>query len=449
MKDYKQEDLIKFLKNQRWFQSKSKRIQKIATIDQIEFNDIQILILEIEFNDFGKEQYFLPLSINEGTFQDDLNNENFLQQLFTKLTTKQSLQTAKKQQISLKLMEGSKFTVSANSSFKLLGVEQSNTSIIIDRQFIVKFIRKLGKGINPETEILEALNPQKLDFIPRLEAKICFETDSGETLLASIQKFIDNQGDGWRYCCNLLINLNNKEAILRFSQALANKTAQMHIALSQIHDDECFSMEDFNDHDLEKIKAEFNVELEKSLSLVKISGYKKEFELLEEIVVDNFLDVFEELIKKNIKKIRIHGDYHLGQVLKTQDSYIIIDFEGEPLKPVEKRKQKTSPLKDVAGMLRSFDYAFESHLKSSKEISAYISEEYKDLLGETKNKFLYEYLSKVIGRNFVFDDIELNKKLIRVYEIEKALYEVNYEINNRPDWLDIPINSLKELLAIN
>ncbi|NJL18701.1 MAG: hypothetical protein HC938_17665 [Nitrospira sp.] len=168
---------------------------------------------------------------------------------------------------------------------------------------------------------------------------------------------------------------------------------------------------------------------------------------LETACRDRFDDL-RFLAQGTAAKIRHHGDYHLGQVLKTTDGFVVIDFEGEPARPLEERRAKVCPLKDVGGMLRSFNYATHAALKQCPEVSSAAVELMREWEGAVRTSFLEGYGSVARPGEVVFLPGTWDEALqvIRVYELDKALYELRYEMRNRPEWLSIPLQGIRRLL---
>ncbi len=453
-------NLINNLRSKRWFQSKSKEIISTKIIDSLELSkELTIIFLEIEFTDESKEIYFLAVDPSQYNFQDCVQDNQFIFHWLTQLSDENEIQTENKAKISFLENKSSleEFKITNNSQFHFLNVEQSNSSIIIDKKYIIKILRKLTEGRNPETEILSNLNQFNLNFIPQLLGQIEYRIGNKSFLLASIQEYIENQGDCWEYAVNLIENyfqssselkdFDNDEtlqSVIQLARGLAQVTAQMHIALSKVENASGFAPENFVDEDLQLIHQEFDSEMRKALPHLAVQNPRNIFTELDELK-NSFNTILRELVNKNVQKVRIHGDYHLGQVLKTKSNFIVIDFEGEPLKTLEQRRCKSSPFKDVAGMLRSFDYAILSiNKKEQSRINKGLSNELYELL---RNEFISAYLLGVKNKNFVFQENALNIQLIKFYEIQKAFYEIVYEANNRPSWLDIPVQVLERLIS--
>jgi maltose alpha-D-glucosyltransferase/alpha-amylase len=267
-----------------------------------------------------------------------------------------------------------------------------------------------------------------------------YSTGSGEpTTLALLQAYLPNQGDGWSYTLDYLERFletqlgageENHGAYLLLIQALATRTAELHRAFATVSGDPAFDPAPLNEANVEAWKASVRKEVEETLGLMNN---------------ESLLDKREQLFRLidscrgprgPALRIRHHGDYHLGQVLVASNDFYIIDFEGEPSRPLEVARRKHSPLRDVAGMLRSFSYARWTAAKTS----ALDSWEQ-----QTRKAFLSAYDAATRGSGLFesFDDV---RGLLRLFELEKALYELRYEFNNRPDWLQVPLAGIMAML---
>jgi maltose alpha-D-glucosyltransferase/alpha-amylase len=273
-----------------------------------------------------------------------------------------------------------------------------------------------------------------------------------------------NQGDGWDYTVNYLVRfLEDRRTgaplpqdvhglYLALIRTLARRTAELHCALATPTPDPAFSPEPIREDDLAVWYANARAQVETTFELLASRLTQLPTSLTSE--ADALLGHRATLLRKLQTgpglppvgiKIRHHGDYHLGQVLLKRNDFVIVDFEGEPARPLEERRAKGSPLRDVAGMLRSFQYALQTAQKRCAAQSADDCAAWVPLLekweAETRSTFLsvYDEVARACG---LYKSLEEVRPLLELFEIEKALYEIRYEINNRPDWAAIPIRSL-------
>ncbi len=380
----------------------------------------------------------------------------------------------------------------------VLGAEQSNTSIVYGDKLILKLLRRAEEGVNPDLEIGRFLT-EKAQFAHNVPVAGALEyrlKRGGSLTIAILYNFIPNQGDAWRYTLEVLDRYFDaalaqqasiplppaRESLLTLAeqdmpalvrellgpylasaQLLGQRTAEMHLALASDKQDPAFAPEPFSTLYQRSIYQSM-----RSLAVQRLQLLRQRLKHLPETVQTEaraVLDLesavfrrFQSLLHRKIAawRMRYHGDYHLGQVLYTGKDFVIIDFEGEPARPLNERRIKRSPLRDVAGMLRSFQYAAYSALfhQAQKGAPGSHSEEVKLL--EPWAQLWSQWVSAVflnayLGSAGVADLIPHNRSdlqtLLDAFLLEKALYELNYELNNRPDWVRIPLHGIVQLLT--
>jgi maltose alpha-D-glucosyltransferase/alpha-amylase len=364
-----------------------------------------------------------------------------------------------------------------------LAGEQSNTSLVFDRALILKSIRRPQAGINPDFEIAHFLTTRTgFPHAARLYGGIDYADRAGGTAtVAVLQRFVENAGDGWAYTlaglhrlCESIERDGEPVAPLRGSaerhvvglagdviapvRTLGVVTGQLHAALAADPSLPSFSPEPITGDDAERwrrgIALDFELlrsDLEAARSRLPAAAEPAP-SLLEHAGsrIAQVLGNLRLLVDGQTRKIRCHGDYHLGQVLKTADAFLVIDFEGEPGRPLEERRRKHSPLRDVAGMLRSFNYAV--HTVARERAAAGRA----PLLGwlewwETvaRRAFLDGYVAAAAKSpvRLVPPAARHFAQACAVFELEKAGYELRYELNNRPDWIPIPLAGISRILG--
>jgi maltose alpha-D-glucosyltransferase/alpha-amylase len=354
---------------------------------------------------------------------------------------------------------------------KRLSAEQSNTSIALGETMVLKIYRRLQPGIHPEvevgrflTEVAEFANtPPTLGTLEHVAA------DGQTTALAILQTFVRNQGDAWRLTLDTLgreldalalAPLEDEQTLeevfgpyLRYAEILGSRTGELHVALATPTDDPAFAAEPMTADDVETAAADARSQAERAFKAMAKAG-RDEGPVADLLARrDECLALIEALAQapESAIKTRIHGDYHLGQVLIVQNDVMIVDFEGEPSRPAEERRAKASPLRDVAGMLRSFAYAADhaardvaSRLPEAAERIAGYAREWQ-VLTETQYLDAYE---RAAGASPVWvGDDATRRNLLRLHLLSKALYEVNYEANNRPDWIETPVRGVLSILG--
>ncbi|GIX47317.1 MAG: hypothetical protein KatS3mg131_1528 [Candidatus Tectimicrobiota bacterium] len=376
----------------------------------------------------------------------------------------------------------------------LLRAEQSNTSVVYGDLFILKLYRRLDEGLNPDLEIGRYLTEvcQFANTAP-VAGALEYRRQEGEPLtLAILQSFLPVQGDAWQYTLDsagryyeqvlarraelgepplpakslLELSADAVPALveelaglyLEAAQLLGQRTGELHVALAQAKDDPNFAPEPFTDFYRRSLYQSMMVQANQTLQLLRqrLDHLPAPDRPLAQQLLDLQAEVrrrFQAIRDRRIGAIRIrcHGDYHLGQVLYTGKDFIIIDFEGEPARPLSVRRMKRSPLRDVAGMLRSFHYAAYGALLEHGGIRP---EDIPAL--EPWARFWYLWVSAVFLKKYLEvvapaallpANPEHLRLLLDAYLLEKALYELAYELNNRPDWVRIPLHGLLQLLA--
>ncbi len=373
------------------------------------------------------------------------------------------------------------------------GAEQSNTSILYGSNVILKLFRHIEVGPNPDCEITRYLGEQRgLKNIPRFGGMLFFLSDGGEVAtLGMLQELIDNQGDGWAWTLEELARYfetcaasqvtpdllgTSQRSIMELadqglpteaadaigiyldaSAHLARRTAEMHVALAAQTDDAAFAPQPLTASDLEGLSLGLREQAADVIQQLK-TGFGR----LPDDVADlagsvlahrrSLLTHFRgfETLPIDLLKTRVHGDFHLGQVLRVKNDFVILDFEGEPARPLAERRGMHSPLKDVAGMLRSFSYAaqtaFMSHATRRPQSAASL-EPWAALWERCVSAvFLSAYRAETQGARLLPEDSATLARLLDAYVMEKALYELAYEIGNRPTWVRIPLLGILSLV---
>lgn len=323
--------------------------------------------------------------------------------------------------------------------------EQSNSSILY-KTMIAKVYRRLSPGINPDVEVGAFLAARReYTATPRLLGSLRYQAGNAEFTLAMLQEKIIAPRDGWTILLDALQNhLPPADTI---GAELGVLTAQMHLAMSEGGNDAAFEPGRTRDDDISLWQQSTMQMLETvraGLSRLDLSDDRRAGPLVARFLsgdsyFENELLGYGKLIDRPL--IRVHGDYHLGQVLlDQQDKWWIVDFEGEPRRPIADRVRKTSPLKDVAGMLRSFAYASSSAMSTGGAEPDVI----RAWEAHTRRNFVIAYLKTIREKRtdlLPAEDADVQIAL-RSWELDKALYEVEYELSSRPDWLWVPLTSI-------
>jgi maltokinase len=321
------------------------------------------------------------------------------------------------------------------SSPRPIGVEQSNSSVVFGDELILKVYRRLEAGINPELELLRFLTERRFANVAALAGWYAYNGRVLDATLGILQRFVPGAIDGWELALAELDR--DPTGFLARLRRLGEVTGELHTALASDTSDPDFAPEDPSAESIALLTATVDEEIESifvnlppSEALEPIAGRGEE--------VRDRLRLISNVGAVG-RVIRHHGDYHLGQVLWSGEDWIVLDFEGEPARPLAERRRKRSPLRDVAGMLRSFAYA-----ASAAELAhgIRVPDGWED---RAREEFLAGYFARV-DRSVVPPGKDATDRLLTVFELEKAVYELRYELNHRPDWVRIPVAGIVRLL---
>ena len=308
------------------------------------------------------------------------------------------------------------------------GAEQSNTSLVYDDAMILKVFRRLAEGPNPEVEVTEALHRLGFEHV----AEPLGAWRQGGYDLAFLQRFLTGASEGWAMAINSLRDLfadpgDPSEAGGDFgaeAERLGDVTAQLHLALAAAFGSHEGRPDDWADLMEAQIKRVLPGDTGEAARRV----------------VARLRDVADPG-----PAIRVHGDYHLGQVMRTDAGWYVLDFEGEPARPLEERLRPSSPLKDVAGMLRSFHYASRAAMVTMDEDVSGLARVWEE---RNRRCFLAGYLPRAAGGDVLPADEESLNAVMAAFEVDKAVYEVAYEQAHRPDWVPIPLEAIRRLAEV-
>ena len=373
--------------------------------------------------------------------------------------------------------------------------EQSNTSVIYGDRFILKLFRRLESGLNPDLEIGRYLTRQGFTHAPSVAGSIEYVRDKQEPLtLAILHEFVPNQGDAWSYTIDILghyfehalarldelpkLSVMDGSRICSFDQTpsendvafigpyletaqlLGRRTAELHLCLASGAEESVFAPEKFTTLYLRSLYQ--SMQNLTGQTFRQLKSRLKNFSSEERGDVQALLDRQSEIgkhfrsiidLKNAGQRIRTHGDFHLGQVLFTGKDFFIMDFEGEPARAITERRIKRSPLRDVAGMLRSFDYAVHTGLNvlwatggataENRELIENLGDYWRCWVSST---FLRSYVEHA-AESPLLPSAEEFPVLLKAYLLEKAVYELGYELNSRPEWVKIPLTGIQRLLG--
>jgi trehalose synthase-fused probable maltokinase len=447
-----------WLTSQRWFGDKTRELvhveaEAIATFP-IGTEGATLIIARCTFATGPDVRYFVPLMgltdaesglpVNE---RDALTDPAFLAWYFTGY-----LKGRESGYWQWLPSPGSEFELQSvdASDARMMEVEQSNSSILFDRRIMAKIFRRLQPGINPDLEVSRYLTADRgFAHVPRIHG-LFQVTRSGETfVLGVLQQFVANLGDGWSWLLSALRERKDgwEDRLGEAVNLLGQRTGELHVALGSDTDDLAFRSELMTDAQALSYSRRIEEELDETIAGLMETKARSTEELdALDLSLRARVSAAKSLV--NSQQIRIHGDYHLGQVLRTVDGdFAIIDFEGEPSRTIEQRRQKASPLRDVAGMLRSLDYAIGAITREGLNDAQVAG--LRDWGTQARQHFLSGYTAAVkLGDPRLVPQNPVDFRAgLDILEIEKALYEARYELNNRPDWLEIPLTALISLAS--
>jgi maltokinase len=429
--------LIEQVMRQRWYGAKSRGVAHAQVLDSVTVREgdppLALALVEMRYETGAHDLYQL-LFAQEGDevrFDDDVA---LARELVRTLRAGETLHGAEG------IVEFHRVADFAGLKdpveVRWVGAEQSNTSVVLDEEAILKVFRRLEPGVNPELEMLRFLTDHNFANSPPLDGWYEYAGDRLVATLGILQTFVQGGLDGWELALDGFAAA--PERFLARLHRLGEVTGQMHSVLASDSNDPAFSVETPSVETLGLLTATVDEEIERVFlelpdgdeALAPIAGRGEE--------------VREQLRMLTHggptgKVIRTHGDYHLGQTMWADGDWVILDFEGEPLRTFSERRRKRSPLRDVAGMLRSFAYAATaaSFLRGTEAPDGWEQ--------AARTQFLDGYLGAVDGALLPPGAAAIDR-LLAVFELEKAVYELRYELDNRPDWVRIPVAGILRLI---
>ncbi|WP_431107637.1 trehalose synthase [Winogradskyella poriferorum] len=511
VKTFLSDVLEKYIIKQRWYGGKSSKLKyiELAEYFRIQQNEEVYygLILEVNFNEAFYQHYFLPIAFvsDENFAKDDRilpisiqNQEGFIidainLEAFRKVVFERILTAVPKDRTRVQYKKSSLFNDCKYESSRFMGMEQSNTSIVYNDKYVLKFFRRIYADRNPDYEMSRFLSEKK-DFkntpayLGSMQIK---DHENINITIALMNELVPNEGDAWAYMLQELhkvflnleyknININrlpHTEPFERLTirdipaqiidwaglnvftkmQTLAKRTAEMHIALGSEFEDTSFTPERFNGDYTVWLKNRLLYQFQNRLNAVENNLHKLDGLALE--LANEFLERKNEIRKRFLnfdwtklkgERLRVHGDYHLGQILVKNDDFYILDFEGEPESTIRDRKVKQPPLKDVAGLFRSFHYAIYATIFNNQEKYKQSQEElfkageilYQYFIG----LFLGTYVVEIQNANINIGYQQERIFLLKYSLLEKAVYELGYELNSRPLWAVIPLKGISNII---
>ena len=495
-----------YLPKQRWFAAKDRTIRdvRLAGTSTVKGREAEFLLSELEVGFAGgqeSQRYLLPLTTSWGeehlisgapllpyalarvrrgprlgVLYDATQSDEFPRAVIAAVRARAEIQVGDAKLV-CHTSNPEALELHEEAEIRRLGAEQSNSSVLVDNKVIVKTDRRLEDGIHPDLEVGRVLTEvARFANTPPLMGSIERVAGDATTAYAGIFGFVANQGDGWRFTLDYLDRAleelrhtpedqrrptaERHEFFLTYARILGRRTAEMHRAFATPTDDPAFAVEPARQEDLGVWIEEARAQVAKGFAVLERAREGAAEALVADI--DDALcerDRVASMIDGSVPpsgelgKSRLHGDYHLGQVLIAQGDAFILDFEGEPAKTVAERRAKSSPLKDVAGMLRSFDYAAWASVFRFAESDPAVADQllghaiaWRDLVTAT---FLAGYRETIGACPTWPSDPATADALVRLFVVQKLFYELGYEAANRPSWLRIPLSGIRDLITRN
>lgn len=450
-----------YVAQRRWYGAKDERIDGVRLLQLDPLPDVDDLLLaEIEVaTDAGAYRYALPLGIAwEGDAQSRFagglalarvrrgRQVGLLTDGFAVPDFARSVVAAMQANVTGDGDDALAFSsdgldVEADAELEWLTAEQSNSSMIVGQQIVLKLLRKLEAGVHPDAEMVRYLTAHGFEAVPPVLGEV--RRVANDTLVMLAQRFVHNQGDAWSWTLAALDRMaTNEEGTFanyaHFAETLGRRLAEMHIVLARSSDDAAFAPETMDAAGAARLAADVRSDFERALrQLGGLEGEAAEWLAANADAVVGRIDAVAAAAQGQATT-RIHGDLHLGQVLVTGGDVMIIDFEGQPAKPLAERRGKDLALRDVAGILRSFDYATavaDRARPPGPDTEALRAERrYVRFCHDARATFLDAYRAARVQ--------DADPALLDLLLVAKAAYEVGYEAANRPDWIEVPVDGL-------
>ena len=427
----------------RWFSGKARGPVALRIADAAPLGPAWLLAVEATYAEGPAETYAVPLAIaergaegvvaglpDERVLYDATHSAEFRDALFRLITAGSALGT-------LRSEKGADFFPPGTvPTSRVLKAEQSNTSLIYGERLFVKLYRRLVPGTNPDAELTRYLSEQAgFRAIPTFGGT----ANWGAASLALAQELRPNEGDAWALALREFTRDTpaTRPAWLTLARLLGQRTGEMHSALARTISIADFAPEQVGENDIARVVESIHTHSAELRALLREK--LPSLPTATRTLAQSALAILRKPVPSPTThlgwKTRTHGDYHLGQVLFAGGDFILIDFEGEPTRTLAQRRAKAPPHRDVAGMLRSFHYAAHA---ARRQCGASV-EQAEEWAHESQAAFLTGW--REATQNTPIADAE-EAALLRLFLHEKALYEIAYELNNRPDWLDIPLRGL-------
>jgi maltose alpha-D-glucosyltransferase/alpha-amylase len=489
-----------FLPNQRWFADKDAKVGKISLIDAVALGSGDTQTYTALFELAGsRRMYFLPLAIanmppgerntlarstlarvrrgsRDGFLYDGLATDALPLALLDDMRAQRRRRSTRGGEfVAYATPALAALELPATPAVRRLSIEQSNTSVVIGEGAMLKAYRRVHPGPQPELEVARFLDAVGYKNTPPLLGYLEYEHPGAQPVaLAIMQRFVESQGDGWGVTLaylerffDLHRNMDAQERpgdyhaiFVERARTLGQRTAELHRAFATPLGDPAFDPEPTTSEDLEAWVAQARATAEAALATLERERERVPAPLRAE--AEALLARRDAIFARigvpslgtgELMKTRYHGDFHLGQVLVITDDFMIVDFEGEPGREPEVRRRKSSPLRDVAGMLRSINYAAVAAVRGLAtdrgEDTSALDPLAHDWERRSAAAFLDGYRTAIVGCASYPNDYNGAQRLLDLFVLEKAFYEMSYELANRPSWLRIPLEGIRAILDVD
>ena len=420
-------ELRDFVAEQRWFGGKGLELVDAEILDRADLGDgVTFLLLETRYGSGSHELYQLLGRDGPGPVAsfDALDDPAAVGRLV------ELADAGAKVSSRLGALELCSLGPLPSGELMPLGAEQSNSSVVVGGELLVKLYRRLEPGINPELELLRFLSDRQIPSVPKLLGWWDYTGSQLETTLGIFQRFLPGTKDGWSVSLELLAS--DPEGFVAEAAVLGGVIGVLHTVLAGETEDAAFAPEEPKSEAIPLLTATVDDEI------AQVFDHLPDHEAVASIagLGEALRDLLGSLATAGPagRLIRVHGDLHLGQLLRAGSDWFVVDFEGEPARSVPERRAKRSPLRDVAGMLRSFAYA---------TIAAGRDDDGTE--DRARAAFLDAYLAVVDDVAIVPPSPQL-ERLLQTFELEKLVYELRYELMHRPEWVHIPVTGIGRLL---
>ena len=433
------EDIGAWLVQQRWFASRTRDVAEVTLPEVLTLSErppLALGLVSVRFHSGTHELYQVIVGLEGGRVAYDALASGPHAAVLARLFEEDAVVEGEHGQVAFTTPEGAP-PIPQAPSVRPMGAEQSNTSVVLDESVVLKVFRRLEPGENPELETLRFLTAHGYENVAALRGWAELRSQMLDATLAIAQDFVPDGRDGWELALDELGA--DPDRFLARLRELGEAIGTMHAVLGSDPTDPDFAPEEPGTEALSLLQATIDEDIERLFIELPDDN-----EVLAPIVgrgeeIRDRLQLMSH-VGTGGKLIRHHGDLHLGQTLRTANRWIVLDFEGEPARPITERRRRRSPLRDVAGMLRSFAYVASA---SEQQRGNPVPEAWEHRARQT---FLTGY-RETVEPTLLPPGERATESLLGIFELEKAVYELRYELDHRPEWVGIPVAGIERLLA--